>query len=851
MAPSFLNFRDLRRRSRASFRTERSTDTSSDGAGSQGNSTTPSSGSVTPPSIAHQSDPALHLQLKDRSASQQTLQRKTSQQQLASQQSQQPQTQQRPPPSSGSNRYSVSGMSGLGAPSVHGRPPLPVSQYAPRLSNVSENAWVYQKVLLVHGTIGDPDHHALDGTITVCRLDDNFPPITWPVSSSHFKTLVYLQPGPNKLRFEFSSPKLSNSASSNPIHASYLTVHMLPTMNAPPLQLAILVAKDSPATFDALPARAEREGNGLETAVRKFRMAAYLWQAFTAEQMWRNKLGRRVFRFEEEWTTGSVNHRDRETGTMRSEARIHVIRCDKTVEELRDLNKAQQNTAANDKDALFGIASSAVKNYFNPLPGQKLYVSILLLDAHWDTAAKTVTGHAALGGGDGDLQMAIFGSHCLQSYPTSFEEVVPAFTDCTPTDTNHVANDCNEAGSSWEAANIGIGAHMHETGHLFGCPHQESGVMLRDYVVLNRTFVVREAYSTRTKSKGGLALQGDECGWHRLDCLRFRAHPAFRLPNDPPINPDGSVQAFPVDGGNVLVMAATGVSFVEVYGEGDDVCHSWIEYPTDQGPPSRQLTLNDQELRGKLPESKQKGRVRVSIKSHGGESLEIDDFKKFTSKESCVKLSSGKTAFRSQKLGSSKMENSEPQEVVFTNAVKQDRVLSRVVAYHGSALDGLEFAYDDGSTQLFGKKGGKQGGDAFELDVRRGECISGFLVRSGFWIDGVQILTNLGRKSPVFGKAHGGSAHTLIPPRGYTICGVSGSWSRGEAKAKSKAKANAKTHMMTASPPSSSSGWEQQNIRNEAASYIQTPDPVHFHAPTKLLAAISTSLQHCLPNTRP
>ncbi|KAI1039749.1 hypothetical protein LB505_004620 [Fusarium chuoi] len=74
--------------------------------------------------------------------------------------------------------------------------------------------------------------------------------------------------------------------------------------------------------------------------------------------------------------------------------------------------------------------------------------------------------------------------------------------------------------------------------------------MLRDYVVLNRTFVAREAYCTRTKSKGGLALQADECGWHRLDCLRFRAHPSFRLPNDPPMSPDGSVQAFPVENGN-------------------------------------------------------------------------------------------------------------------------------------------------------------------------------------------------------------------------------------------------------------------------------------------------------------
>ncbi|KAK3384776.1 putative peptidase family-domain-containing protein [Podospora didyma] len=753
MAPSFLKFRELRRRSRASFRTERSTDTSSDASAG----TTPTTGSLTPPSIGQQSDPALHLQLKDQL-------KDTSQSPFAAAS---PRPPPQPYPNAVTNRYSVSGMAGLGSPvpTQGGRAPsLPVSQFSPQITNISENSWVYQKVLLVNGTVGDPSQQSLDGTVTVSRLDDNFPPTSWPVSDSHFKALVYMLPGANRLRFDFASPKLANSGSSNPIHASYLTVHMLPPINAPPLQLAILLAKDSPGTFDAVPARIEREGNGLETAIRKFRMAAYLWQAFTAEQMWRNKLGRRVFRFEEEWTAGSVNLRDRECGTMRSEARVHIIRTDKTLAELRDLNRAQQNPNATDKGALFGIAADAVKNYFKPLPGQKQYVSVLILDSHWDTEAKIVTAHAALGGGVGDLQLGIFGSHCLQSYPTSFEEVVPAFGDCTPTDTNFVSNDCNDAGSSWEAANIGIGAHLHETGHLFGLPHQESGVMLRDYVTLNRTFVAREAYSTRTRSKGGPILQEDECGWHRLDCLRFRSHPCFRLPNDPVLNSDDSIQAWPVEGGNVLVTAATGIAFLELFGVGDEECHNWIEYPIENGTTQRHVSLSEQELRNRLPEEKRKGIIKISIKSHGGGELTIDDFTKLCSKESCFRLPStvpgmGKMAFRGKKLGYSQMDGSEPQELVFTSALGQGRVLSRIIFYHGFALDGLEFVYDDDSRQLFGKRGGKEGGYTFDMDIRRGEYISGFIVRSGFWIDAIQVLTSMGRKSPIFGNAHGGSAY--------------------------------------------------------------------------------------------
>ncbi|KAG5995310.1 hypothetical protein E4U52_000178 [Claviceps spartinae] len=719
MAPSFL--KQLRRRSRASFRTDTSTDASSDGTNSQG--TSPSSGSVTPPSVGHQSDPALDFQIKSSGSLKKIPKRTVSQSRpaLSSVCS-----------NSSNSRTSVSGMSGLGAPPVSGQDTASLSQYAPRVHNILENSWVYQKVLLLHGSIGEPGKHSVDGTVVVSRYDDSFPPINWPVCESHFKALVYLQPGPNKFRLDFSSPRLANSSSTNPIHASYLTVHMIPTMNAPPLQLAIIVAKDSPETFDAPPSRVEREGNGLDTAVRKFRMAAYLWQAFTAEQMWRQRLGRRSFRFEEEWGLGTANYRDREHGTLRSEARIHIIRSDKTVAEIRGLNNAQALSEATEKSLLFKLAVDSVNGHFKTPPGQK-------------------------------------------TYPSTLEEVAPSFTDCTPIDTNHVSNEGSEAGSSWEVANLGIGAHLHETGHLFGCPHQESGVMQKDYIVLNRSFVPREAYSTRTKSKGGLVQLADECGWHRLDCLRFRAHPAFRLPNDAPRNADDSVQAFAMEGGTVISTAMTGISHVEIYGDGDNVCHAWLEFATENGPVQRQLALTEQDLRARMPEAKRKGRMSISIKSHGGGSLTIADFREFTSKGSMVKLGGNKLAFRSQVLGAAKTDDCEQQNLVFTSALKIDKVMSQVIAYHNSALHGLEFVYDDNTTQLLGERREPGASQTFDFDVRRGEYLSGLLVRAGSQIEGIQLLTSLGRKSPVFGNARGGTAHNVIPPRGYSICGISGS----------------------------------------------------------------------------
>ena len=90
--------------------------------------------------------------------------------------------------------------------------------------------------------------------------------------------------------------------------------------------------------------RMQREGNGLDLAVKKFRMAAYLWQAFTGEQMNRYKFGRRCFRFEDSWEPGTLSYQDWGTNQFRTQAKVHVIRSNKSVAEIRDLERAQQYT---------------------------------------------------------------------------------------------------------------------------------------------------------------------------------------------------------------------------------------------------------------------------------------------------------------------------------------------------------------------------------------------------------------------------------------------------------------------------------------------------------------------------
>lgn len=525
-------------------------------------------------------------------------------------------------------------------------------------------------------------------------------------------------------------------------------LNYLPFNQVPPLQLAIIVAKDSPCTYDAVPERIKREGNGLDTAIRKYRMAAHLWQAFTAEQMHRNKFGRRCFRFEEEWQTGSLTLRDWEAGVMRNETKIHVIRSEKTVAEIRDLDIAQQSEHGKKKGELFSIAIDTIKRHFGLRSGQTQYVAALFLDSHWDPEVGTIRGHAALGGGSDGLQLAIFGSQALQSYPTCLEEVVPAFMDCTRTDLRYVANDCNQSGTSWEATNIGIGAHLHEVGHLFGCPHQESGVMLRDYVTLNRTFMVKEAFSTRTQTQGlRVCRSEDECNWHRLDVLRFRFHPCFRTPADfSPPNLHSSIQYYALENGKVMFSSPSGISFVEIYPmDGEELCKSWIDYVNPEarngGLPNR-ITLSVNALKEKIPENRRKCKIKLQIFSGGSGNLTVDDFGELLSKSYLVPLPARRSTvrrdegfkintlnrltdlpqsletrqgFKGQKLGQSQLDGSRPEQIILDSTNLQTKLLTSVKIYSGYALDGVEFCYEDGHSQLFGKRGGKPGGDEFCL----------------------------------------------------------------------------------------------------------------------------------------
>ena len=126
-----------------------------------------------------------------------------------------------------------------------------------------------------------------------------------------------------------------------------------------------------------------------------------------------------------------------------------------------------------------------------------------------------VRGATALGG----YSLAQFGSTGIYSWPSSLDEVIQCFTNCTPITT--CMNDSVGRNVQWGHCATTMGAYMHEAGHCFGLPHIEgdkyNSVMARSYDILNRLFTSWEEPSSRNPERVFFE-ERDEPVWSRIEC---------------------------------------------------------------------------------------------------------------------------------------------------------------------------------------------------------------------------------------------------------------------------------------------------------------------------------------------
>ncbi|PRT55467.1 hypothetical protein B9G98_03087 [Wickerhamiella sorbophila] len=608
--------------------------------------------------------------------------------------------------------------------------------------NVWDNAMISARMVIVHGQV----RNSPEGPGSVVVYFPDFPAQRFPSMHGYFKALVHLEKGENILKFEAEGPNGHRSTDT-------LRLRYQPIERNPPVHFCLLVAKDSPLTFDAPEYKIKTEGNSIDTAVRKLRLASYMMSAFTMEQMNRNDMGLRTFRPYEENEPDTVSNRDRNDKRMTTH--IHIVRMDKTLADIRHPDVAQQNSKATRANDLFSWAGDALKKYGGPFSANFSQAACIYLDTHWDPSRQLVLGHAALGGNVNNIQLAIFGGHTLNAWPTCIEDIPRAFLDETRTDTRVIANDANQSGSAWEACNIGQGAFMHEIGHLLGCPHEPSGVMLRGYLNWNRSFMAIEGFNVRENRKRlEIVSSKDEDYWHRLDIMRFRFHLAFALPGEPKQERCSKPALFPTTNG-FSAACPTGIYMVDIHCDGTSRGHiEFMDCPTE-------IMLTNEDLAQAIePQHRQKP-FEIHVHGRHMEQSNISNLQTFT---------------QSAKAGKDVRSGVAGREAGNLVEVKlPSKPLSQVTVFSGDALDGMEFTYSDGQSVLFGKKGGSP-----HVYKANGDSLVGLSVRAGYWVDAGGVVLSGGRTAITGGP--GGGVIDLIPPRGYRLTGVFGyfeSWCQG------------------------------------------------------------------------
>ncbi|KAK3386197.1 putative peptidase family-domain-containing protein [Podospora didyma] len=656
-----------------------------------------------------------------------------------------------------------------------------------KLANIQDGNEVFQRCLLVRG------HANVDGGDSVSVETKNeagriiFPRQRWPMCQGWFKALLMLSPGQNTIVF---TGEATGDAISKPVHQ--ITIRYTPLLQTPPLHLAILVAQDSPLFIDCPPAKfggLSSTHSGLEAAIAKFRMTAYMWQALTADDLFSKGLGRRSFRLEEEWAADTVSRSfvisdgTTEAGDrMQSTAKVHLIRTSKTVAELRDAQIAQQNQNGQRRDELHQIFTQSIKTHGSPfLTEAKPVVAGLILDSHFDAGKNLILAHAALGSHDPNgLSLGIFGSHTTYAWPRFLEEVAFCLSDTTsPGDT--VGNDANECGSMWEACAVGQGAFLHEVGHAFSAPHT-SGIMERGYSPdWPKCFLAETAYCVHAKTQGISPVNPDtsnDCNWDVRDALRFHSLPHFRHPSDSQLSKAGIDIELQDDSEEdfvrIKVTCEAGIAQVLLGGE--------IEPVTSIAAPTQSFGYTIDELETRFPSTKT---LELEILASNGKHRVVDVFK-FMAAKTYIRLPGSTIRLKKQAVtgGDQNICADDWEWTVMLKKRGHDGSLvnaSKIDIRVGCGLDGAIVYYKDGSQVPCGPRG-RQGGDpgmgghqSRKMAIPRGvDVVKVAVTKCEYWsLRGLRMWLSNGQARGALNKQEG-EVEVLTPGKDERIVGFFG-----------------------------------------------------------------------------
>ncbi|KAK4497959.1 hypothetical protein PRZ48_010615 [Zasmidium cellare] len=667
--------------------------------------------------------------------------------------------------------------------------PTAVTMTPLRVTNVKSGEGVHQQCLLLKGECPSFDNSDEDyisvktsDSMKVAESSNN-----WPVYRGSWKALVLLAPGNNTITISLHHAGGAQSTSS-------LLVVYQPLLQLPPLHLAIMVAKDSPLLIDCPPAKygaISSAHNSLESVIAKFRTTALMWQALTAEDMHEKELGRRTFRFEEEWTADTTSFQTFRTnaeGTtvMKSLPKIHIVRTEKTVAELRDSNYAQQNPRASRPNELHEIFTRALKTHGGPFESScRPVVAGLILDSCFSLDQNMILGHAALGCHQrSGLSLGMFGSHLTYSWPRSMEEVSSCLLDATPPGET-VGNDNGECVSMARACFIGQGAFLHEVGHAFGADHTE-GIMKRGYSKgWGSQFLDHQslAISSKTHTEDGQAK------WAVQDVLRFNTMPHFRIPGDEPVTQEfinAEIQVkVDIDGdGTEWLGVTTAAGLVQVKIQNGSHC-IYSEKPVNSTGMYRVSNFRTCEL-----DDFDRGTpLEISVQAFNGKVRHIKNAWSLFKDRTFIRIPGSDVRLQKTSVKSSRLEEEDNEEdftpwTVLLNKPKPSGTLvpaSAIDLRVGCTFDGAVVHYTDGTyahcgpTHEHGQEHHFGGHASEQTDLEDDfEIVKVEVNKSGGWgygsLDGIRMTLDNGVQWGAINDNYGeNDIHTFEPDEGERI----------------------------------------------------------------------------------
>lgn len=561
------------------------------------------------------------------------------------------------------------------------------------------------------------------------------------------------------------------------------------------------------------PIRAHLRQHGRDAIRRRLAIQGYMWQAWHAEQMQRHGFGHRTFALSEKSEQEAISNGHINLAEL---ADIRFLISERSLKEFRDPNNAQQKQGATNGGAMHSFAGETIDKYVKAgqlklSPGDAL--AICIVDATWDSQMKLLRAHAAVGS-FGSLSpragpsYGVMGSHWLWAAPEQLSDVTAAFMNTTRTDEQCCVNDLGEGKTASLTLNIGSGAMLHEAGHAMSNPHFPSGVMARGYTEYNRAFMTRENHSLRGGIKAKPITPNEDSHdfhIHRCQAIRALYHPLFAHPTDPPSLyldqvPDHLtwLEAEPLwkpTANGAAVSCVSGLASLEI--EVGDKFKSHIEW-IDNGtrgngsrpPTSTILTreylsnlLNFDPCHPTSPE------VKITAVGCNLRSCSLDSYRRqgFAQPLSAHELPGVDfTAYgRNVRRGpQSRQDDAQDHgkfifllHSSFPPAWNPPALVQIDLFGYDHAPTGLGFKYDNGQTQLLGIVPNGSSAPRDSIRLQPGEVVSSLAIRSGAWVDAVQVVTST-RKSKLIG-GQGGGVRTLDAGEGEEIVGftaTTGAW---------------------------------------------------------------------------